>query len=157
MDKEVIMRMQKRAMTRGSPFRRLENEMNRFFEPAGWMLTPFDDEESLASDWRPAVDVSERKHEYRVRTDLPGVDSRDIDVTLEDGVLTVKGERAEERREDDEGMHRVERFSGTFFRRLALPDAAEDGEVTARFNKGVLEVSVPKDKTRKARRIEIQS
>jgi len=144
-------------MTHGSPLRRFESDLARLFEPAGWPFPSTDDEEMLATDWRPAVDVSEREHEYRVRADLPGVDPDQIDVTLEDGMLTVKGERTEERRKEDEGMHRVERFSGTFFRRLALPDAAEEGDVKARFDKGVLDITIPKGQTHRARRVKIES
>lgn len=151
------MRTHRKSMTRPAPFWRFDNDFARLFEPGGFMLPALEGDEALATDWRPAIDVSERDKEYLVRADLPGVDAKDIDVTLEDGMLTVRGERKEERREDDEGFHRVERFSGSFFRRVAMPDAAEDGKVKARFDKGVLEITVPKGKVHSKRRIEIES
>ncbi len=134
----------------------LQTDLARLFDLRDWPMNLLD-EEPMIADWRPAVDVDERDREYIVRADLPGVEPKDIEITLDDGLLTLRGERREEHRETDNGKQRVECFTGSFYRRLTLPDAADSDAVSARFDKGVLEITVPKSEKKKARRIAIQS
>lgn len=107
--------------------------------------------------WVPAVDVHEEKDRFVVRADLPGVEQKDIAITAEDGVLTIRGERHSERRENDRGYERIERTSGTFLRRFTLPETAQAEAIKARHANGVLEVSIPKQPKVEPRKISIDS
>ena len=133
------------------------------YEPSN-LLTQFHDEISRlfdarynpTSEWTPAVDVKETEKTYIIHADVPGVDTKDIDITLEDGVLTIKGERRWENTEESENYKRVERARGTFFRRFALPDTADSDSVTAKSKDGVLEIVIPKQEKVLPRKIKIQ-
>ena len=107
--------------------------------------------------WIPSVDVHEEKDRFVVRADLPGVESKDIEVTAEDGVLTIRGERNIERRENEQGFERLERVSGTFMRRFTLPETAQADAIKAKQVNGVLEVSIPKQPKVEPRRIRIDA
>jgi HSP20 family protein len=96
------------------------------------------------AEWTPAVDIKEEPNRYVLLADLPGVSPDEIDITLENGVLTLKGTRDTEARSQREGYKRVERVFGTFYRRFSLPDTADADGVGARYNGGVLEIAIPK-------------
>jgi HSP20 family protein len=143
-----------RLMTRG-PFRelaRLEREMEDMFGrlPA-W---PWGERER---GWAPAVDMVDHKEEFVLRADLPGLDEKDIEVTVEDGTVTIRGERKEETEEKKEDYYFSERTYGVFARTLPLPAGVEADKVKATFKKGVLEVHMPKAKETKCKKIEIKA
>lgn len=115
-----------------------------------------DDTTATMSEWAPAADLREESDRFVVRVDLPGVDPKDIEVELENGVLTIKGERTESSEKEEGGYHRAERFHGAFFRRFMLPETVEESKVEAHSDKGVLEVVVPKSKSAKPRRITVK-
>lgn len=124
-----------------STIRRLQEEMNRAF---GGGATE-DASTSVVSHWVPAVDIHEEQDRYVMSADVPGVDPASIDVTMENGVLTISGERKSERSEErNNGARRVERLYGSFYRRFALPDSVDAEHVEARSQHGVLEVVIPK-------------
>lgn len=112
---------------------------------------------SANSDWLPAVDVHEETERFVVRADVPGVDRKDIDITAENGVLTIRGDRKSETRENGKGYERVERVTGSFVRRFTLPEAANTEEIKAKQINGVLEISIPKQPQVQPRRISIDS
>ena len=112
---------------------------------------------SANSDWLPAVDIHEEGDRFVVRADVPGVDPKDIDVTADNGVLTVRGERKAEKRESGKGYERVERSVGTFVRRFTLPESANPDQIKAKQANGVLEISIPKQPQVQPRRISIDS
>jgi HSP20 family protein len=112
---------------------------------------------SSVADWTPAVDIVEEKDRYVLRADVPGVKPEDIAVNMENGVLSVSGERFDESTEEAQGMRRVERVSGKFYRRFNLPDTADAEEISARSANGILEVVIPKQPEVKARRITVES
>jgi len=116
-----------------------------------------DNNGSSVADWVPAVDIVEEKDRYVLRADVPGVKPEDIDVNMESGVLTVSGERHHESTEEAEGMRRVERVSGKFYRRFNLPDTTDAEEISAKSANGILEVSIPKQPEVQARRITVES
>lgn len=97
-----------------------------------------------ATDWVPSVDIKEVKDAYEVKADVPGVNPKDIDIALEDGVLTVKGERKSEDRSEDAGYTRTERVYGSFYRRFTLPDTADAENISAKTEHGVLRLHIPK-------------
>jgi HSP20 family protein len=107
--------------------------------------------------WVPRVDIHEEKDRFVVLADVPGVEPKDIDITAENGVLTVRGERRSEKRETQNGYERVERVSGTFLRRFTLPEGANTESISAKQTNGVLEVTIPKAPAAQPRRISIDS
>ena len=109
------------------------------------------------ADWLPAVDILEEPERFVVRADLPGVDRADIDITAENGVLTLRGERKSEQRENGKGYERVERTVGTFVRRFTLPETANTEAIKAKQTNGVLEITIPKQPQVQPRRISIDS
>lgn len=109
----------------------------------------------VTSHWRPAVDIKEEADRFVIMADLPGVDPSDIEITMENGVLSIKGERKAEIRNEKEGYKRVERVSGTFYRRFSLPDSADAERIEAKGKDGVLEVSLPKHEKVQPRRIAV--
>ncbi len=133
----------------------LQNEIHRLFDHN---FSGVADENGLtASDWVPAVDIKEEDNRFLIHADVPGVDPKDIDITMEDGTLTLKGERKSETRDEHDGYRRVERVSGQFFRRFTLPDTADAEGVSARGNNGVLEISIPKHAKAQPRRITVKA
>lgn len=130
----------------------LHNEINRLFDQAG---TGYDDAREVVSDWAPAVDIREENERFVLRADIPGVDPKDVEITMEDGALTLRGERHDEQRTSKEGYRRVERVSGKFFRRFTLPDGVDPEGVSARSNNGVLEITIPKLPQTQRRRVNV--
>jgi HSP20 family protein len=115
------------------------------------------DGEPVVADWLPAVDIKEEAERFVLHADIPGVDPKDIDITMEDGVLTVRGERKSETRDSQDGWRRVERVSGQFFRRFSLPDTADAEAISARGVNGVLEIVIPKQAKVQPRRITVRA
>ena len=107
--------------------------------------------------WVPAVDIKEEETRYVIHADVPGVEPADIDVSMEDGVLTIRGERAPNGEPRPEGYTRLERVRGRFLRRFSLPDSADAEAVSATSRHGVLEVVIPKQKRLQPRRIQVES
>jgi HSP20 family protein len=106
--------------------------------------------------WTPVVDMVDRQEEVLLRVDLPGLEQKDIEVTVEEGMLTVKGTRKEEREAKEEDYYARERWAGAFTRSVMLPPGLEPEKMKAIFRNGVLEVHVPKTKEAKSKRIEIK-
>ncbi len=106
--------------------------------------------------WSPVADISETDDEYLVRAELPGVRREDVKVSLEEGMLTIEGERKQEKEEKGRTMHRIERFYGTFCRRFGLPEDADASAIRAESKDGVLNVHIPKSKLVKAKAVEIK-
>ena len=108
--------------------------------------------------WVPRVDVYEEPERFLVLADVPGVESKDIDITADKGVLTIRGERRTQKKANDKnGYERVERTSGTFLRRFTLPDTANTETITAKQTNGVLEISIPKHAQVQPRRIAVEA
>lgn len=109
------------------------------------------------ADWVPAVDIVEEEDRFVLQADLPGVTPVDIDVKMEDGVLSLSGERTRESRGATDSLKVVERASGKFYRRFSLPDTANAEEISARSANGILEISIPKTPQVQARRITVEA
>ncbi len=133
----------------------LYNEIDQIFDPR-LRRSGGDDSPVSAADWVPAVDIKEEDTRFVIHADVPGVDPDDIEVRMEDGVLTIKGERQSEDKEEREGYKRIERVRGSFFRRFSLPDTADAEGITAKAKNGVLEIIIPKHEKVQPRRIEVQ-
>ncbi len=143
------------AVVRWEPLRELsslQNEMNRLFN------TVFDSPASgqgTMRRWMPAMDLVETGDHFVLRADLPGMGEDDVKIEFEDGTLTVSGERKAEHESKGEGYYRVERAFGSFSRSLTLPQGIDPEAVTASFDRGVLEIRIPKPEERKPKRISI--
>lgn len=119
----------------------------------------FKDEESniFTSGWVPAVDIKEEDKAYVIHADVPGVKPDDIDVSMEHGMLTIKGERKEDKEEEKQGYKRVERVRGSFYRRFSLPDNADAEKIDASSENGVLKLVIPKKTAEQAKKIKIKA
>jgi HSP20 family protein len=144
------------AIVRWEPFRELatlQNEMNRLFNTA-FDAPPGGNGGNLRR-WMPAMDLVETEDHFVLRADLPGMSESDVNIEVEDHVLTLSGERKTEHETSKEGYHRVERAFGAFSRSLTLPEGVDPEAVEASFDRGVLEVRIPKPEQRKPRKISI--
>lgn len=108
------------------------------------------------SEWTPLVDITEDEKEYLIKAELPEVKKEDVKVTVEDGVLTITGERKFEKEEKDKKYHRIERAYGSFMRSFTLPDTAAGDKVSAEFKDGVLKVHLPKSPEAKPKSIDVK-
>ena len=141
------------SLIRWSPFGELDDFFARF--PRG--LLPTQSEYAVdGAGWRPAANISESDREYTIKVDLPEVRKEDIDVSVENGILTIAGERRYEKASDDEREHRRETFHGSFERRFALPENVDVDGVNADSKDGVLIVHVPKQVVRKPEPVKIR-
>lgn len=119
--------------------------------------TQFDEDSAIAtSAWIPAIDIKEENNQFLIEADIPGVDPKDIEVSMEGGVLTIKGERATVSKEEAKNYKRVERVYGNFYRRFSLPDTADPEKITATGKNGVLKISIPKREVVQPRKINVQ-
>jgi HSP20 family protein len=134
-------------------FNELQSEINRLFASR---LGPEDNSSVVTSHWAPAVDIKEEKDQFVLYVDVPGVDPKDVEITMDNGVLTIKGERAAEPEGQRESFKRMERTRGTFHRRFSLPDSADGSRIAARGRNGVLEISIPKLEKMQPRRITVE-
>ena len=119
------------------------------------LMTSQDASSSATSDWAPQVDIKEEKDRFIVLADIPGVDPKDIEVTMENNVLTVRGEKKTEKEEEGKNYTRIERVYGSFYRQFTLPDTADNERISAKSKHGVLELSIPKLEKSKHRKINI--
>jgi HSP20 family protein len=145
------------ALVRWEPVRELtslQNEMNRLFTT--FFDTPTSGNGESARRWIPAMDLVETEDHFVLKADLPGLGEGDVNLEVEDNVLTISGERKAEHEDKREGYVRVERAYGAFRRSLTLPEGIDPDGVSASFDNGVLEVRIPKPEERKPRRVAIQ-
>ena len=146
------------TLTRWNPLRELEDFQTRIlsaFKPA--QRENGNGHEALAmAEWMPLVDVAEDDKEYIITAELPEVKKEDVKVTMENGVLTITGERKFEKEENNKRWHRVERCYGSFARSFALPDDGDAAKVNAEFKDGMLTVHVAKSEAARPKQIEVK-
>jgi HSP20 family protein len=111
---------------------------------------------AMTTAWAPALDISERKDAYLVTVEVPGVEPEDLDITMEDGLLTIKGERQFTSESSEQQFHRVERRYGAFRRSITLPAQVQADQIEATFDNGVLQIVVPKAEEAKPKRIQVR-
>lgn len=141
------------------PFKEMEEMQDRlakFFGLAPPRLANGGKELMTISEWQPSVDIVEDDKEYLVKAELPEVKKEDVKVTVENGVLTITGERKFEKEEKDKKYHRIERSYGNFLRSFALPEGADGSKVNAEFKEGVLKVHLPKNEKAKQKTVEVK-
>ena len=146
-------------LTRWDPFKEMEetqNRLARFFGMSPPRMPNGDKESMTITEWTPSVDIIEDEKEWLVKADLPEVSKEDVKVTVENGVLTLTGERKLEKEEKDKKYHRIERSYGIFLRSFTLPDATDGTKVNAEFKDGVLKVHLPKTEKAKPKAVEVK-
>lgn len=146
-----------------NPFRELDEVQNRFpffgrFPEFGWFPKErlFGNGDIALPEWSPQVDISEDDKEYLVKADLPEMKKEEVKVTVEDGVLSISGERKSEKEEKNKKYHRIERSYGTFLRTFTLPEDADAKKIAADFKEGVLKVHLPKSPAAKPKPVEVK-
>jgi HSP20 family protein len=145
------------TLVRWDPFRELEDvsdRLNQMFQRSTPARTN-GKETMVVADWVPSVDVSETEGEYQIKAEIPDVKKEDVKVTLEDGVLTIQGERKQEKEVKGKRYHRVERSYGRFVRSFTLPDVIDEEKVKAEFKDGILNLALPKSEKAKPKAIEV--
>lgn len=132
--------------------RQLQDDINRLF--SGWSTN---DSSGVTADWVPSVDINEFDDKFQLFVDVPGVDPKDVDITLESGVLTITGERFAQAEKAEESIvsRRAERGTGRFYRRFILPETVDADKVKATDRHGVLEIMIPKQAKAQPRRIKV--
>ena len=138
-----------------NPWNLLNNLQRELYSPEYNRLSD-DDASAATANWAPSVDIREDEKAFTLLADIPGVNPKDIEISMEKGVLTIKGERQSESVEENENYRRVERLSGQFYRRFTLPDTADADKIEAKSEHGVLTITIPKQKVAASRRIEVK-
>jgi HSP20 family protein len=138
------------------PFRELNEFQNRLGSFFGQTPAQKSNEGTMLSRWSPAVDIIEDDKEFLVKAELPDIKKENVHVSVDNGVLTISGERKFEKEEKNRRYHRVERSYGTFTRSFSLPDGADAGKVRAEFKDGVLQVHMQKSESAKPKQIEVK-
>jgi HSP20 family protein len=133
----------------------IQNEMNRLFNTFFDQPAPTARGGAPSRRWIPAMDLIETADHYVLRADLPGLSDDDVNVQLEDNVLTISGERKTQPEPHEEGYYRIERAFGSFARSLTLPDGVDPAAVQGHFDRGVLEIRIPKPEQKKPRQVQI--
>lgn len=144
------------SLTLWEPFREMDEFFNRLAPVRGsrrWGELPGTERQL---NWSPSADISETDDEYRIKAELPGVSKEDVRVAVENGVITLSGERHHESEDKSEKFHRVERFHGSFSRSFALPDNADVQHIKAESKDGTLLISIPKLPSAKPKQIEVK-
>ncbi len=132
------------------PFREMEETMSGFFgSPSFQRILPYEQR------WMPAIDMYEKDDRFVVKVELPGMEKDEIDISVTGNMLTIKGERKEEREKKEENYYLSERSYGRFFRNIPLPSNADANKIEATFNDGVLEIDIPKMPESQAKKVEI--
>ena len=138
---------------------RFQDDFNNLFRSFGDRSLGIRDEDSnvITSQWMPPVDIQEGDNEFVIQADIPGVNRKDIEISMDNGVLSIRGERKREKNEEHNGYYRTECSHGIFHRRFSLPDSADPDKIVAKDKDGVLTITLSKRKTAKPTLINIQS
>jgi len=139
-----------------SPLREFEDIFSRYNRSIGSRLLPSEGGQEVAAEWRPLANISETDREYLIKAELPEVNKEDVDVAVNDGVITIKGERHFEKSSEDEKQHRIESFYGSFSRSFSLPADVDESGIRAETKNGLLKVHLPKTAVQRPKSIEIK-
>jgi HSP20 family protein len=131
----------------------MQREFNRLYD--GMFRPSITDDNSTLGTWAPAVDITEHENEFVVKVEVPGVTKDDVKITVQNDVLTIKGEKKDEKESKGANYHRVERSFGSFQRSFVLPATVQSAKVDAKYNNGILVITLPKAEEAKPKEIEI--
>lgn len=146
------------SIVRWDPFADMDTVFNRLMPRAfgAWPRFAVSDNGGAKLEWSPSADISETEKEYLVRAELPAVKKEDVKVTVDDGMITIQGERKQRKEEKNEKFHRVESVTGSFTRSFTLPDNVDEKNIRCESQDGVLTVHIPKTEIEKRKPIEIK-
>lgn len=142
-------------LTKWDPFREMEDMFDRYTKALSWPRGG-SQEVLTTADWAPRVDIAETDKVFSIKAEIPEVKKEDVKVTVDNGVLTLRGERKQEKEEKNKKFHRVERFYGSFTRSFTLPDNVDEGKIEASFKDGMLTLTIPKTEESKPKAIDVK-
>ena len=140
---------------RSSLLSHLQQDINRLFEPFGWS-TESELWDAFSTEWFPRIDIKDMDNHYAIRADIPGVNPKEIEISMDNNVLTIKGEKETKTEEKKEDFLRVERSKGAFMRRFSLPESVNSEKIKAKSKHGVLEITIPKVEHHGSQKIRIE-
>lgn len=143
------------ALIKWEPLREIEDVFDRYTRAMGWPSSR-GQELVTTGDWSPRVDISETDNEFVIKAEIPEVKKEDVKVSVDNGVVTIQGERKQETEEKGKKFHRVERYYGSFVRSFTLPDNIDETKVKATFKDGMLNIQIPKTAEAKPKAIEVK-
>ena len=143
------------SLIKWDPFREIENMFDRYTRAVGWPRSG-SQEIMTTGDWSPRVDIAENDKEFVIKAEIPEVNKEDVKVSVDNGVLTIQGERKQEKEEKGKKFHRVERYYGSFTRSFILPENVDESKVKASFKDGMLNLNIPKTEKAKPKAIEVK-
>ncbi|MGL4604906.1 MAG: Hsp20/alpha crystallin family protein [Iodobacter sp.] len=143
------------ALIKWEPLREIEDMFDRYTKAMSWPSTR-SQELVTTSDWTPRVDISETDHEFLIKAEIPEVKKEDVKVSVDNGFITIQGERKHSKEDKGERFHRVERYYGSFVRSFTLPDNVDATQVKASFKDGMLNLLIPKTAESKPKAIEVK-
>jgi HSP20 family protein len=141
------------SLIKWEPLREFESMFDRYAKSMSW---PFSGQELIsAGDWSPRVNIIEKNNEYVIKAEIPSVKKEDVKVTMDHGVLTIRGEKKQEQEESGEKYHRVESSYGSFIRSFTLPDNIDENNIQASYRDGMLDLHIPKTTESTPKNIEV--
>ncbi|WP_173179602.1 Hsp20/alpha crystallin family protein [Desulfosarcina ovata] len=143
------------AIIRWNPWREIEEMADRYTRSIGQAQTG-GQEVVATGDWAPRVDIAETENAFEIKAEIPEVNKEDVKVTVYNGVLTIRGERKQEKEEHGKKFHRIERKYGSFTRNFTLPDNVDETDIQAAFKDGILNLQIPKTEAAKPKAIEVK-
>jgi len=145
------------VLVRWDPWREIEDMVDRYTKAKAVGQPPAGSQEVIATgDWAPRVNIAETDKAFEIKAEIPEVHREDVKVTVDNGVLTIRGERKQEQETEGKKFHRVEQYYGSFTRQFTLPDNVDETKVTASFTDGMLTLQIPKTEKAKPRAIEVK-
>jgi HSP20 family protein len=142
------------SLIKWNPWREMEDFFNRYSPTTG--LPQISNQELMSSgDWSPRVDIAETDKEFSIKAEIPDVNKEDVKVTVENGVLSITGERKQEKEEKGKKFHKIERYYGSFTRSFVLPSNVDDSNIKADYKDGVLRLKIPKTNKNKSNSIKV--
>lgn len=143
------------ALVKWEPLREIDDMFDRYMRAMSWPANR--GQELIATgDWSPRVDISETDSEFQIKAEIPDVKKEDVKVSVDNGVLTIQGERKQEKEEKGKKFHRIERYYGNFIRSFTLPDNVDETKIRATFKDGMLNLQVPKSARENHNTIEVK-
>ncbi len=142
-------------LAKWDPFLEMGDMFDRYTRALGWPRRGSQETTMSTEDWAPRVDIAETDKEFSIRAEIPDVKKEDVKVTVDNGVLTIKGERKQEKEEKNKKFHRVERFYGSFTRSFTLSDNVDENKIEASFKDGMLNLTIPKTEATKLKTIDV--
>lgn len=141
------------SLVRWDPWREMDNMLGRYMRPISWLRGQ---DVLTTGDWSPQVDIEETDKEFLIKVEIPEVRKEDVKITVDNGILSISGERKQEKEEKGKKYHRIERCYGSFNRSFTLPENVDESRTKASFKDGMLNIEIPKSEAAKPKSIEVK-